>query len=139
MANSTNPVEAGIVASLARPGGNVTTELTYHTGPEIEARRLQMLKEVVPKATRVAFVEFKSEWEGPNGSSVRAAAHELGVTLVFAEHTAKSFADAFALITREPPHAIFVARHPAVYPSRQLIAEFAVTHRFPVSTPSGKS
>ena len=130
MANSTNPVEAGIVASLARPGGNVTG-LTYHTGPEVEARRLQMLKEVVPKATRIAFVGFRNEWEGPNGTSIRAAAHALGVTLAFAEHTPTSFSDAFVVMTREQPHAMFVARHPAVYPSRQLIAEFAVKHQLP--------
>src|SRR3984893_6949142 len=50
-----DPVGAGLVASLAHPGGNVTGFLAY-TGPEFETKRLQLLKEAVPKAIRVAFL-----------------------------------------------------------------------------------
>ena len=130
MANSTNPVEAGIVASFARPGGNVTG-FTVHPGPEIEARRLQLLKEVVSKATRVAFVGIQErmgrpEWyKRPGGCTCDRC------------HAGLCGARPYKLCRRvraddpEDPHAIFVARHPAVYPSRELIAEFAVKHRLP--------
>ena len=130
MLAGTNPVEAGIVTSLARPGGNITG-FTAHAGPEIEAKRLQLLKEAVPEATRIAYLGLKSDWESPEGELVRAAAPKLGMTLIHAEHPPTNYADAFALITRDRPHALFVARHPANYANRQLIANFAVAQRLP--------
>jgi putative ABC transport system substrate-binding protein len=123
-------VEAGIVASLARPGGNITG-FTVHPGPEFEAKRLQLLKEALPEATRIALLGLKSTWEGPDGKHVRAAARVLGVTLVHAEHTPTDYAEAFALMTRDRPHALFVARHAANYANRQLILDFAADHRLP--------
>jgi len=86
MAGSYNPVEAGLVASLARPGGNITG-LTANSGPEIEAKRLQLLKEVTPAVSRIAFLGLKSDWESPEGKSVGAVTPRLGITLVHAEHT----------------------------------------------------
>jgi putative ABC transport system substrate-binding protein len=55
----------------------------------------------------------------------------MGVALVHARHTPVHYADAFALITRERPHALFVTRNPANYANRQLIADFAIAHRMP--------
>jgi putative tryptophan/tyrosine transport system substrate-binding protein len=138
MANSVDPVEAGIVASLARPGGNITG-FTVHAGPEIEAKRLHMLKEAVPEATRVAFLGLESEWEGPQGTSLRTAAQKLNLTLFPAMHTPKHYVDAFALISQERPHALFVANHPGAYANRHLIADFAVQRRIPGMFPYGES
>ena len=138
MANSYDPVAAGLVASLARPGGNITG-FTVHAGPEIEAKRLQMLKESVPQASHVAFLGLKSDWEGPQGTSVQASARMLGITLVHAEHSPAHFADAFALIIRNKPHALYVARHPAIFANRQLIVDFAVKHRVPGMYPYRES
>jgi ABC transporter substrate binding protein len=78
MAGSSAPVEAGLVASLARPGGNVTG-LTIDTGPELEAKRLQILKEVLPHVSRVAYVGTKADWASERGLSMRAAARALAV------------------------------------------------------------
>ena len=138
MANSVDPVEAGIVASLARPGGNITG-FTIHAGPEIEAKRLHMLKEAVPEATRVAFLGLESEWQGPQGTSLRAAAQKLGLTLFPALHTPKHYIDAFALITQDRPHALLVANHPGAYANRLLIADFAVKLRIPSMFPYHES
>jgi putative tryptophan/tyrosine transport system substrate-binding protein len=138
MASGYNPVETGIVASLARPGGNITGA-TVHAGPDIEAKRLHLLKEAVPNATLVAFLALKSVWESLDGSSVRAAAEKLGVTLLHAEHTPAHYGDAFALITRERPHALFVARQGANFANRKLIAEFAFARRMPSISPYRES
>jgi putative ABC transport system substrate-binding protein len=81
-----DPVRAGLVASLAHPGGNITG-FTEYTGPEFETKRLQLLKEAIPKAVRVAFLGTKEVWEGSAAQAVRDAAVMLGVTLTFAEHT----------------------------------------------------
>lgn len=130
MATSFGPVEAGIVASLARPGGNVTG-FAAEVGPEIEAKRLQILKEMLPDATRISVLALQDVWDGPQGLHVRAAAQSLGMTLTHAAHTTTNFSDAFALIAQNRPHALFVARHPVVYANRQLIAHFAVEQRLP--------
>ena len=64
MAASSDPVQAGIMASLARPGGNITG-FTSDTGPRFVVKRLQLLKEVLPEAARVAYLGLKSDWEEP--------------------------------------------------------------------------
>jgi putative ABC transport system substrate-binding protein len=130
MGGSYDPVGAGIVASLAQPGGNITG-FVLHAGYELDAHRLQMLKEALPEATRIAFLGVRSFWDGAEGEHVRAAARVLGVALVLAEHTPTRYADAFSLMTRDRPHAIFVSRHGAQLVNRKLIADFALEHRLP--------
>ena len=53
-----NPVELGVVQSLSRPGGNVTG-LTFNVGSEMPGKRLQVLKELLPRISRVAFLHSK--------------------------------------------------------------------------------
>ena len=81
-----NPVEAGLVQSLARPGGNITG-LSTTPGPEIEGKRLELLKEAVPKISRVVFLGMKTDWEAPVGKGAQAAARVLGLQLLHAEAT----------------------------------------------------
>ena len=120
MASSGDPVEAGIVRSLARPGGNVTG-VTSDTGPEFEAKRLQLLKEALPRVSRIAFFGLARDWESQHGQGIRAAARALGVTLFPVESTPTQFGDAFAAIGRERPDAVFVAQSPPHWVHRQLI------------------
>ena len=96
MANSSDPVMQGLVADLASPGGNITG-FTGNTGPEFEAKRLQLLREVAPNATRVAYLGLKLDWESPAAIGVRNAAERLGMTLLHAEHTPSNYNDAFGL------------------------------------------
>ncbi len=128
--NSSDPVTAGVVASLAHPGGNVTG-LTGNTGPEFEAKRLQLLKDILPDASRVAFLGTAADWVSDEGTSVRAAGRMLGIALVHAEHTPTHFADAFLLMSRDRPHAIFVARRPGTFANRKVIVDFSTVHRVP--------
>ena len=125
-----DPVGAGLVVSLARPGGNVTGFVAY-TSPEFETKRLQLLKEAVPNATRIAFLGMKQVWDSPAGQAVQDAARMLGLTLIHVEHAPDSYAHAFAQMTRDRPDALFVAYHPVNYANRQLIAEFAAKQRIP--------
>lgn len=126
---SYDPVGAGLVESLSHPGGNITG-FTGYTGPENEAKRLQILKEAIPEAMRIAFLTTQNDWEGPVGQHVQAAARMLGVTLIFAEHAA-DYADAFAMMTRDRPHALLVANDTRNYTARQLIVDFAAEQRIP--------
>jgi putative ABC transport system substrate-binding protein len=124
------PVEAGIVTSLARPGGNITG-FTNDASPDIEGKRLQMLKEAAPAVTRIAFIGTKAEWERPHGVNVRAAAQALGLALVPAELTPSRYAEAFALVARDQPLAIFTSSNGAHFVNRQLLADFAHRERIP--------
>src|SRR5262245_22758691 len=108
MATAEDPVGAGLVQSLARPGGNVTG-LMLIVGPEIEGKRLEIFREALPGVSRVAYLgsrEEKKDWEGAWGQSVRTAAQALGVTLVLAEFPARQYADAFAQVTRARAEAV---------------------------------
>ena len=130
---SFDPVGAGLVESLSHPGGNITG-FTGYTGPENEAKRLQILKEAIPNATRIAFLTTQNDWEGSVGQHVQAAARTLGVTLTFAEH-AEDYIDAFAMMTRDRPHALLVATDTRNYVDTQLIVDLAAEQRMPAIYP----
>ena len=124
------PVEEGLVASLARPGGNVTG-FTNDSGPDMEGKRLDLLREGIPRLRRVAYLGLKTEWDAPAGRSLRTAAKASGVTLFWAEPAANDYASAFDLIARGRPHAVIVSQTAFHYPNRRLIAEFAATNKLP--------
>jgi putative tryptophan/tyrosine transport system substrate-binding protein len=134
VSGSFDPVGAGLVASLSHPGGNITGFIEY-IDPEFETKRLELLKEAVPNATRVAFLGMKEIWDGPSAQAVRNAAPRLGLTIFHAEHTPTNYADAFALMTRDRPDALFVAYHPTNYVNRQRIADFGIAQRIPGMVP----
>src|SRR5258706_7296292 len=113
-----------------RDGGNITG-LSLAVGPEIEAKRLELLGEMLPGVSRVAFLSSKEDWESPSGKSVRTAAQALGMTLVLAEHTPNQYTDAFTLISRTRSEALFVSWGPTSFVNRGLIVEFATRERLP--------
>ena len=130
MAYSNAPVEAGLVQSLARPGGNVTGMTTNPT-PQLEAKRLQLLQEALPGVSRVAFIGLRSEWDDPLGISVRAAARDLGITLYLAENGPNDYAPAFAALARDRPDALFVANSPVNFGHRNTIVQLVAKARLP--------
>jgi putative tryptophan/tyrosine transport system substrate-binding protein len=131
IAGMPDPVGSGLVASLARPGGNVTG-LSSAGGPEIVGKRLELLKEVAPRISRVAYIASQENWESPTGSHTQAAARALGVTLLHTEVSKpEQFPDVFATITRHRPHALLVQPSAANLSRRQLIADFAATQGLP--------
>ena len=124
------PVEEGLVASLARPGGNITG-LTNDTGPDLERKRLELLKEGLSKVRRVAYLGTKAEWEGPGGRSTRASAKSLWLALFLAEARPNDYTGAFDLIARKRPDAIFISQDATHYSHRRVIAEFAARSSLP--------
>lgn len=135
MANSSDPAAQGLVASLARPGGNITG-FSGNTGPEFEAKRLQLLREVAPNARRVAYLGLKLDWESPAAIGVRDAAERLGITLLHAEHAPSNYDDAFSFMAREQLHGVFVARNPWNFSNRRAITGFAMDQRMPAVYPT---
>jgi putative tryptophan/tyrosine transport system substrate-binding protein len=134
MTVSANPVGEGLVQSLARPGGNITG-LTLVVGPELDAKRLELLRAMLPGVSRVAFLASKEnkDWDSSRGQIVRAGAQAQGVTLVLAEHSLRQYTDAFTLISRSGAEALFVADSAPAYADRALIVDFATRTRLPSS------
>jgi putative ABC transport system substrate-binding protein len=124
------PVEEGLVVSLARPGANVTG-LTNDAGPDLQGKLLELLQEGVPKLRRVAYLGPRAEWDGPLGTSARAAAAARRLALLLAEPSPNDYTRAFDRIARERPDAVMVSQDVTHYRHRRLIAEFAARNRLP--------
>jgi putative ABC transport system substrate-binding protein len=130
---SGDPVQTGLVESLSRPGGNLTG-LAILTD-ELELKNLQLLKEIVPGATRVAVL-----WNPDNPVWLHAlkrlqeAAPALGVKLQpLAVRHSRDLETAFAAAIREKAGALLVLRESIFNPLRHDIVNFAAAHRLPAA------
>ena len=128
-----DPVGTGLVASLARPGGNITGVSDAHA--DLVPKRLQLLKEVVPLAARVGFLlNPANHYAPPQLKTAQAAGRTLGLTVVPAEVKGPAREDidrAFATMERERPAALVVVGDPTLGVHRTRIAELAIKHRLP--------
>ena len=127
MITSADPVQGGLVASLARPGGNVTG-LTF-VSSDLAGKRLQFLKEAAPAVTRVAVL-----WnpDHPDGEfpATQAAGQSLQVQVESLEvRRSDDFAGAFAVATRERMEAVIVVSSRLMTLNRARILSFAAQHR----------
>jgi putative ABC transport system substrate-binding protein len=124
---SRDPVRAGLVASLARPGGSITG-LTSVT-PDLEGKRLELLKEILPKVKRVAFIHRAF---AVRGKKIQATARELGIALQYIEaRNAKEVETALQAVSKERAGALWVAA-PVVSRYRKQIVDFAGKRRVPL-------
>ena len=133
MAASANPITAGLVSSLARPGGNITG-LAAHN-PELEGKRMELLKEVVPRLARVALLGRPSDtlyplWLAEARSSARSLRVQLG-PVELSNYTETDLNGAFARMTREHADALIVAPDTVAVLWRMQIAALAAKHRLP--------
>jgi len=131
MAVSSDPVGTGLINSLARPGGNITglSIIATDTG----GKRLELLKEAVPKASRVA-VFWNSAHPGKQlkFKEAQVAARTLGMTLQSVEvRGPNDFEGAFSAITKGRLHALDVLQEPLISVHRARIADFAAKSRLP--------
>ena len=127
MVNATDPVEAGLVASLGRPGGNVTG-LSQQLTREIRAKQLQLLKEMVPKVSRVGVLHSAATTVGLR--EYQAAGQTLEVRVQVVEVLNRDDLEhAFAAMARERIDALLVPADPFLFTERQRVAELAREHR----------
>ena len=132
MAGSVDPVAAGLAQSLARPGGSVTGMAT-DVGAGAQAKRMELLLELVPKARRIAFVGWKMDSDNPWGREVQSVAAKRRVALFFAEGKPTGFADALEALKREKSEAFFVAASPNTTSLGATFGEFTLASRIPSS------
>jgi putative ABC transport system substrate-binding protein len=131
MAHPVDPIGAGFIATLAHPGGNLTG-LSFDAGPETGAKRLQMLKEIVPTLSRVAILRQAESGTGAALAAMEAAARTLGVTLQVAEiRTLDGVEGAFRTMARGRAEALVIQGGPLTWARRQQIADLALRHRLP--------
>src|SRR5262245_53091835 len=132
-----DPLKAGLVTSLARPGGNLTG-ITLDAGIEIWGKRLEMLKEAIPSTTKAAFLGMREGWEGSSEQVLRDAAGRLGISLAFIlpqRGTPAEIERVFAAMGQQRPDAVLVSGEGDLYANRRLIAELAEKNRLPVMCP----
>ena len=134
MATGGDVVGLGLVASLARPGGNVTG-LTFDVGLQTASKGLELLKETVPKVGRVAFLAGPANPSyAPGLENVRAAGRSLGVQLQLLEvrgPNENEIDSAFAAMARERAGALLVSTGPELSPHRTRIRDLAAKSRIP--------
>jgi putative ABC transport system substrate-binding protein len=129
-----DPVADELAASLARPGGNVTG--TTFLGPELVARRLQLLREVVPGLTRVAALWHPSAYSERTMAGIRneieVAARTLGLQLQLVPTVSPDdFVGAFAAITRERAEALIVMPSPMLFGEYKRIVSMVANNKLP--------
>ena len=132
-----DPLKAGLVTSLARPGGNLTG-ITLDPGIELWGKRLEMLKEAIPSTARAVVLGMREGWEGSSGQALRDAGGRLGISLALMlpqEGTPSELERVFAAIEQQHPDAMLVSGEGDLYAHRQLIAELAQKHRLPAMYP----
>jgi putative tryptophan/tyrosine transport system substrate-binding protein len=127
-----DPVRLGLVASLARPGGNLTGINIFSA--ELVAKRLELVRELLPSATRIAVLISPS---GPSSETtlrdIEPAAHALGLRVqVLNASTPREIDAAFATLVRERLDALFLAADPFFTSRRVQLATLATRHVVPM-------
>jgi len=138
MAFDNDPVGSGFVATLARPGGNITGLSTFT--PETTGKRLEILKEIVPRLGRAAVFGTSTE-PGKEQSlkETQSVAAALGIHLHYIEiGTPKDIEPAFREAVRDRADAILVLNSPVLNSRREELAELAIKSRLPTAYGQGE-
>jgi putative ABC transport system substrate-binding protein len=132
MAASANALGEGLVTSLAHPGGNMTG-MTFLAGPEIAGKQLQLLKEVIPSASRVAVLTNPTNRShAAFARELKVAARSIGAQLQVLEAPHPDQLDsAFAAMTKEHAAALLVSTDSMFVGQQQRIADLATRSRLP--------
>jgi putative tryptophan/tyrosine transport system substrate-binding protein len=129
-----DPVALGLVRNIARPEGNITGTAA-DAGVEMQGKHLDILREAIPSASRIAYLSPREEWEGAWGRSILDAGHRLGIsvtaTLVEASAGESQYRHAFEEMVQRSTEALMVPGLGANVLHRNLIAELAEVYRIP--------
>ncbi|MCE3258217.1 MAG: transporter substrate binding protein [Nitrobacter vulgaris] len=128
--NVSDPIATGLVASLARPGANLTGTTTM--GPELAAKRLELLRELRPGATRLAFLGATNDPNTPTFmQATQMAANAIGMTLQpVLVSASEEFEAAFSRMIELRADGVIV--QPLFVGQRTTLAELALRHRIPL-------
>jgi putative ABC transport system substrate-binding protein len=129
-----DPVRLGFVTSLARPGGNLTGISFFNA--ELTAKRLALLRELVPAAVRVAVLVNPAIAAITDATlqDVKAAANAMGLQIqVLNASTSREISDAFVTLLRERPDALFVGPGSFFVSRRVQLAHLATRHAVPAT------
>ena len=131
MTAASDPVGNALIASLARPGGNITG--LSLGGPELYGKRLQLLKETVPKVSRVAVFWSRTSAAVPSYlNEIHASAQALALQIQSLEvRSANDFESVFQAAAKAGAHALTVSIHPVFIANRKRILDFAAKNRLP--------
>ncbi|HZE36485.1 MAG TPA: ABC transporter substrate-binding protein [Candidatus Eisenbacteria bacterium] len=131
MVNTPDPVQLGLVVSLGRPGGNVTGTTTLSA--DLSSKQLELLKEAVPRAMRIAVLwNPNNPWHPLAVKGAEAAARSLAVQLQIVEaRSAEEFERAFEAMTRKRAGAVLVLADPLTSFHRTRLAELAIKRHLP--------
>ena len=129
-----DPVAAGLIGSLGHPGGNITGLALF--APEMSAKRLELLRDIVPRLTRVGILWTRESVTHPALlSAVNQAAHQLGIDLVEIKVSdPNDIEHAFDVLMRERVGAVEALQGIEFYRIRARIAELGLKHRVPIIT-----
>jgi putative ABC transport system substrate-binding protein len=130
-----DPVPMGIVDSLARPGGNITGICT-DSGPEVIGKRLELLREAVPRMSKAGFLASRRVWEGPFGiAALQPAAERMGISIIGPPLEGAlreaEYRRVFDVLRQSRPDAVIVGDQAENLTNARLIAELAAMSRLP--------
>jgi putative ABC transport system substrate-binding protein len=133
-----DPVPFGIVASIARPGGNITG-VSVEAGPDIWGKRLQVLREAVPTASKVGFLGSRQIWDIPQVNALREAARQLDISLLGPPLESpiqdEEYRRVLGAMTQEHVDGVIIGDQGEHLPNRQLIVDLVRAAELPAIFP----
>ena len=132
-----DPIAMGLVASIARPGGNITG-VTIAGGLEIIGKRMGLLVEAMPKLSTVGYLASRPFWEDPRGAAVREAAKQAGISLspvILSAFDEAEYQRVFRSMEQDRADAFMVSDEPENSINRETIVELAAKGRIPAIYP----
>jgi putative ABC transport system substrate-binding protein len=134
----TDPIAYGFVENLARPGGNLTG-VSSDAGITVWGKRLELLKEVVPDASKIAYLATKYNWEAPVGAQIREAAKQIGVSLIGPRLEANvqeaEYRRVFEEMAARRADSLVVSAESENFANRKIVIALAERFRFPAIYP----
>ncbi len=133
-----DPIALGLVASIARPGGNITG-VTIAAGLELIGKRMGLLVEAMPKLSTVGYLVSRSYWEDPRGAAAREAAKRAGISLKAAllgsAFNEAEYQRVFRSMEQDRADALMVSDEAEHFTNRATIVELAAKGRIPTIYP----
>jgi putative tryptophan/tyrosine transport system substrate-binding protein len=132
-----DPIAVGLVASIARPGGNITG-VTIAAGLEIIGKRMGLLVEAMPKLSTVGYLTSRRFWEDPRGAAAREAAKRAGIALspaMLVNFDDTEYQRVFKSMEQDRAEAFMISDEPEHITYRATIVQFAAKDRLPAIYP----